>query len=563
MNNNWNNIFENLKEYLKENDGQYPKFNEYYRGIALGHWVNKQRVIYNNGEKSEDGSIKYKNYLLKKEQIDKLNLINFVWSSTIYEEKWEENFELLKKFLEEHNGKYSKLTDNYMGDSLRNWVYIQRKVYNNGELKEDGSIRYYSNILTQERIDKLNEINFKWKYSDELWDESYNFLKEYLENNKGQYPKQNEIYKNKKIGNWVSKQRMIYNNGKREEDGSIRYKTNILTNERIEKLNEISFKWKMEIIDVTDNLWEDNYNLLQEYLEEYNGKYPQKYDEYKGALLGLWIIRQRLIYNKGKHLENGSIIYDNHVLTKERIDKLNEINFLWKSDHIDFSWNEKYELLKEYINKYRVYPKAMTIYKGINIGKWVSRQRNIYNNGIKEEDRSVRYQTQILTRRQIDMLNEIAFIWKAPKKHKLSSKEKSDIKWNKKYELLKEYLVKYNGYYPKKHFYYKDEDIFIWIQIQRMIYNQGEKFDDGSIKFKQYTLTKEKIDKLNEIDFKWIEYMPFDYERRFTDETKKLMKKKLLYLFKQILNYQKNEIESKEDIKQIEKEFVKSLTIFK
>ena len=162
MNKNWDNTFELLKEYLKENDEIYPKQSEYYKEVALGQWINRQRTIYKNGILQEDGSIKYKTYFLTKERIDKLNEINFEWTNTTYDKNWNNIFENLKEYLKENDGQYPKYNEYYKGIALGQWIITQRAIYYNGTLQEDGSIKYKTYFLTKERIDKLNEINFEW-----------------------------------------------------------------------------------------------------------------------------------------------------------------------------------------------------------------------------------------------------------------------------------------------------------------------------------------------------------------------------------------------------------------
>ena len=235
--------FELLKEYLKENNGEYPKVDEIYKGKKLGDWISRQRKIYNNGEIQEDGSIKYITYLLTNEQIQKLNEINFAWD--YYKYNWNQNYELLKEYLKQNYGNYPKKREIYKEENIGDWIDTQRVVYANGELQEDGSIRYETYILTKEKIEKLNEINFIWNYHEYVWDQNYELLKEYLQEYNRNYTKSDEIYKGKIIGNWIRSQRISYINGEKQEDGSIRYEYsgNILTKEQVKKLNDIGFIW--------------------------------------------------------------------------------------------------------------------------------------------------------------------------------------------------------------------------------------------------------------------------------------------------------------------------------
>ena len=149
-------------------------------------------------------------------------------------------------------------------------------------------------------------------------------LKEYLKEYNGNYPKQNDVYKEENLGAWISIQRAIYNNGEKQEDGSIMYNGNILTQEQVKKLNEINFIW-----DYYESNWNQNYELLKEYLKKHNGNYPKAKEVYQGENLGFWINNQRAVYNNGEKQKDGPIIYSGNILTKEQIKKLNNIGFIW------------------------------------------------------------------------------------------------------------------------------------------------------------------------------------------------------------------------------------------
>ena len=242
----WDEKLELLKEYLKEHDGKYPRQDEVYKNVNIGAWVNTQRTAYNNGQILPDDSRKYASYRLSKERIDKLNSISFSWclDSVRSDDLWNKNYELLKEYLRFHDGKFPKQTETYKGIRLGSWVAVQRTIYNNGNKCKNGEIRYNSSLLTEERIDKLNEIDFVWVLPvEDKWNTRYNLFVKYLEEHDRKYPKQGEVYENFMIGAWVNVQRTIYNNGTLMDNGSIKYDNLSLSKERLEKLKAIDFKW--------------------------------------------------------------------------------------------------------------------------------------------------------------------------------------------------------------------------------------------------------------------------------------------------------------------------------
>lgn len=84
--------------------------------------------------------------------------------------------------------------------------------------------------LSEERIRKLDSISPQWFTEIISWDEKYYiFSRFYILN--GKFPKSNEKFENKNIGSWRKTQKEYYRKGK-------------LSQERIEKLDNISPSWK-------------------------------------------------------------------------------------------------------------------------------------------------------------------------------------------------------------------------------------------------------------------------------------------------------------------------------
>ena len=112
--------------------------------------------------------------------------------------KWNENFILLRKFIMEFD-RFPKNKEIYKEVKLGCWCDRQRQGYK-------GNINY---SLSQERIDLLNSIGFIWDANEELWTNTFNLLKEFVEEF-GRFPVWNEKYKNINIGNWCVSQRQAY-----------------------------------------------------------------------------------------------------------------------------------------------------------------------------------------------------------------------------------------------------------------------------------------------------------------------------------------------------------------
>ena len=191
----WNQNYEKLQSYFQTNGHSSISKNE---DNLLSSWRKNQVNKYNNGK-------------LSQEQINKLEKIKFIWDTK--EDLWDNNYQKLKELYNtEGYTKVSCQTD------LIYWQSRQRKLYKEGK-------------LTKEKIDKLEKINFTWDLLEQNrknWIDNYQYLKEFYIK-EGCYP---STTTNTSIGNWISRQRKLYKEGK-------------LNQERIDLLESIQFKWQL------------------------------------------------------------------------------------------------------------------------------------------------------------------------------------------------------------------------------------------------------------------------------------------------------------------------------
>ena len=132
---------------------------------------------------------------------------------------WEESFELLKAYKEEHGHSRVPKSAEYRGFKLGRWVSLQRKRGKSGQMRKD-------------RVAQLNGIGFTWVAgeSPRPWAESFELLKEYKEEHGHcRVPKRAE-YRGIKLGRWMSEQRGAHRAGKLSENQRTR-------------LDDIGFCW--------------------------------------------------------------------------------------------------------------------------------------------------------------------------------------------------------------------------------------------------------------------------------------------------------------------------------
>lgn len=122
-----------------------------------------------------------------------------------------------------------------------------------------------------------------------------------------------------------------------------------------------------------DKSWNEWYDLLCEYLEEFGNLDIAKRDKYKDKNLGLWVYYVRSRRKKGK-------LYD------YQIKKLDELNFCW--DSLERHWNTRYEQYKRYIESTgNKYISRKTDFEGVHLGSWFHNQIKSYEDGKMSEKR--------------------------------------------------------------------------------------------------------------------------------------------------------------------------------
>jgi helicase associated protein len=175
-------------------------------GYSLGPWQNYQRWLHKNGKLSPD-------------RIKRLRKIGFTWRKR--EELFKKGFRatvLYKKIMGNPNApQHYKTPEGY---PLGQWQTRQRDLFKNKKLSPG-------------RIKRLEEIGFKWNKREERFERGFQetvLYKKSMGNPNGHFGyKTPEGYP---LGSWQSHQREFYKNGK-------------LSPDRIKRLEEIGFKWRL------------------------------------------------------------------------------------------------------------------------------------------------------------------------------------------------------------------------------------------------------------------------------------------------------------------------------
>lgn len=213
--------------------------------------------------------------------------------------------------------------------------------------------------------------------NDEIWNQHYLLAKAYYEMHGNLKIVKTYQMNNFHLGKWIMLQRKKYREGK-------------LTPEQIKKLNDIEMVWQPK------KSWMDYYRSCYKFYQIHQNLLVTKYDIIDGITLSEWLNLQRYYYRIGK-------------LTEDQISLLNELNMVWNV-HNRISWNEYYELVKEYYEIHGDLQIPISYQVGdVKLGAWLHNQRMAYHGKNKMR----------LTERKILLLEKIGINWNVYKIKKL------------------------------------------------------------------------------------------------------------------------------------------------
>ena len=268
----WEQKFNELKQFRQEHGHAFVPVN-YKENKPLGTWVASQRWLEAKGK-------------LKPGKKRKLTQLGFVWSKdtekklkAINDEKWEASFKQLKAYKNKYGTCQVSLKVNKV---LQRWTCWQRKAF-------------YEGKLSQERMDRLNEIRFPWSIQEGYWMKMYDALIDF-KNKFGHTRVPFQWSKNHKLADWVYRTRV--------NKGSLEI-------QKIELLDDIGFDWSLVRRNVVP--WKEMYGRLTAFKQKHgHTKVPVKWQE--DLKLGKWVSRMR---------------NERETLDPERVALLEAIEFDW------------------------------------------------------------------------------------------------------------------------------------------------------------------------------------------------------------------------------------------
>jgi hypothetical protein len=324
----WELAFSALRKFYKREGHCRITQNLEISGVKLAPWASRQRKLKNK---------------LSPDQIKRLDDLNFIWDPIL--DQWEHAFSALEEF-KKNNG-HCQVPDktNIKGLKLGRWVISQRRT---------------KNAMDPERIRRMDSLGFNWNPHSEKWQNGFNLLQDFKMREGHCNVPSDLIFKGFNLGSWTSAQRQ----NKR------------LSADRIKQLDSIGFCW-----DPLSNQWEDAFKALSLFQKEYGHCRVPLSSHGNSKKLYAWIVGQRSrkksatddqisrlnsigfswdpvseqwdrafselnkFYVKEGHCRvphyfvSGGVKLGRWIislrrskkLTKERVDRLNALGFLWKA----------------------------------------------------------------------------------------------------------------------------------------------------------------------------------------------------------------------------------------
>jgi superfamily II DNA or RNA helicase len=271
----WYKSFADLKTFIDYNKKLPCKRSSDTNEKQLGSWLTNQKNNYKNKDRAMNDKIKYN-----------------LWEKFIKEYKeylknlddiWYELFAQLKEFIDKNNILPNKRSNDVDEKKLGNWLSNQKNNYADKECSMKDNIKY--NIWTA----FIEEYKEYFKDFDNIWYETFEKLKEFIEEYK-RLPSQHSINANeKKVGQWLSTQKQNYKNKEQSMKDKTKYK---LWTDCIQQYKEYFKDF--------DTIWYETFEKLKEFINKYK-KMPSQHskntDEKK---LGQWISNQKKNYKNKK-----------------------------------------------------------------------------------------------------------------------------------------------------------------------------------------------------------------------------------------------------------------------
>jgi superfamily II DNA or RNA helicase len=329
----WEEWLPRLEAFAKQTGHSRPKRDSQDgEERALAVWVTHQRHLFNKGK-------------LPRDRVQKLEKIQ-VWTWDPMDAQWMEYFQRLSTYAAQNNS--SRVPSTFRDQDKRplgKWV---------------SKLRAKRDTLSQEQRSLLESLPlWTWDPFSDSWEAAFEELKELaLIQGHAVTSRANTFKDGRSIGGWVIKQRKDRN----------------LLSDRQRALLESLPGWSWNPFEDLKEVAKFELSL---YVSEFgNALVPLKFKSERGVSLGMIVSRIRQDARKGN--------------LDPALRKFVEALPGWAWHTKNDKWDSQFNLLKEFMEDRKTYPKKEEKYKGVRLGSWVAVQRRFLADGMLSEERKLR-----------------------------------------------------------------------------------------------------------------------------------------------------------------------------
>ena len=287
-------------------------------------------------------------------------------------DKWYDNFEELKNFIDENGRRPSQSAKEQNEKKIANWMSQQQNNYKNkkGSMKNQINYNYWSLFL--------REYKEYIKSDDEIWDDNFKELKKFIVDNETRPT----ISTNKKLTQWLFNQQTHYRKKEHAMKNELRYNE---WTKFIEKYKKY-FKTDYE-------KWNEQFEKLKKFINENKTTPTNSVDK----SLTNWLDTQKINYKNKEHGMKNKLRYEKW---KKFIEKYKE--YLLSDDE---KWDESLKELQKFIDIKKRLP-SQSAKKGAKketeedkqerekekkLASWLSNQQTYYKDKILGMSNKTRY----------------------------------------------------------------------------------------------------------------------------------------------------------------------------
>lgn len=459
---NWNTKYQLLAKFQRQHGHTRVKYTSAKaEDGGLGMWVKRQQYqykLFQEGKTSE----------LTHQRIQLLNDVGMVWKRR--SESWMNRYRELQNF----KSTYGHIQVTSTADaSLLEWIRDQRTQWKKYQIDPSQS------SLTIKQVALLEVIGFEVDIRDSKWQTKFQELLHFHKTH-GHTSIPTKYPFNQSLSNWWGTQRRqyaLYLKGQKSQ----------LTKERVQLLLDAG-------LDITGSdakkrkpkmqkTWDEVYAELRQYQLEKEGTTPQA-----SSALGRWCQEQR-----------DSLAATPCGLTREQVDKLNQLSFDWgstvasillpKSMPIRKSWEENFGALLSFRLQFKSYQVPLDRQ---DLRDWVEQQRSDFQKYLDGKPCN-------LTRARIEQLQSVEFPFQSCREQPISLRKS----WEERYLELLQYRLR-NGGFPSQKSHDCDKELHEWCRDQRSAYNELLRQEERGMSAVP-SLTQERLNKLKALNFPWHE----------------------------------------------------------